>query len=79
MTARRLTLDEKELLLHYPPSGEYRLTHIDRSGRSKDESDLRRRLVRKGLLEAGPHRRQFRLTAAGKKQAQSYYAEITED
>lgn len=76
---KRLTIDEKEMLLRYPADGAYRTGLIDRSGAGKVDADMRRRLVRKGLLEGGPYRRQFRLTAEGKKQAQAYYAEITED
>lgn len=76
---RQLTIDEKELLLHYPATGEYRTSSIDRSGAGKDIAAVRRKLVSKGLLEGGPYRRQFRLTADGKKAALAYYAEITED
>lgn len=72
---KRLTIDEKELLLRYPANGDYRTNSIDRSGAGKVDA-VRRRLVRKGLLEGGPYRRQFRLTEAGKEHARAYAATV---
>lgn len=76
---QKLSKEENEMLLHYPADRSVRVTPIDRSGRSKDETDIRRRLVKKGLLEGTGYRRHFRLTEAGKKAARAYYNEITED
>ena len=76
MTVKPLTIDEKELLLRYPADGGYCTSAIDRSGAGKIDADMRRRLVRKGLLEGGPYRRQFRLTTSGKEHARAYAATV---